>query len=82
MYILTIESQINDVPCIIGVTVYEAAISGRYDGAWEDCYPDVASDISFDVLKLNERPYPWLEKQVSDADYNRICNEIEAALEA
>lgn len=81
MYLTVFESSINDVPCLIGVTGYTPAIPGRLYGPWEDCYPAVPAEIEFTVLKLSERPYPWLEKQMTDRDYDRICDEIESSRE-
>ena len=79
MYLALIESEIQDVPCLIGVTDYTPAIEESFSGAWEDCYLGAPAEIEFAVLKLNKRPYPWLEKQMTDHDYARICDEIEQA---
>lgn len=79
MYLALIESEIQDVPCLIGVTNYTPAIEERISGPWEDCYPGAPAEIDFEVLKLNKRPYPWLEKQMTDQDCARICDEIEQA---
>ena len=77
MYLDLIESEIQDVPCLIGVLEYTPEIQERVTGPWEDCYPGSPAEIEFDVLKLTKRPYPWLSARMTDQDYARICDEIE-----
>ena len=77
MYLDIFRSQIDGVPCLIGLTEYVAAIPARLYGPPERCEEGWPAEISFDVLKLNERMYPWLADQMTNEDYERICQEVE-----
>lgn len=82
MYLDVFESEIQNVPCLIGITEYIPAIPERWTMAWEDSSPGYDAEIEFEVLKLTERPYPWLEQKMNSQDYDRIINEIESRRQA
>lgn len=77
MYLDIFKSQIDGVPCLIGLTEYVAEIPAILHGPPERCEEGWPAEISFDVLKLNRRPYHWLADQMTHSDYERICQEIE-----
>lgn len=77
MFLVVICTEIQEVPCLIGVTSYTGAIEGRITGPWEDCYPGEPAEIEFEVLKLTGRPYPWLEARMTDKDYDQVYQEVE-----
>lgn len=80
MYIDTFDTTIYGVPCIIGVIECTEGFEARTWGHPDEAEPGEPPSITFDVLKLNKRPYPWLADQVDEFVLPRIEAEIKARL--
>ena len=73
-YIAEIETTVAGIPCIVGVTEYSMV---RADfGADSDWDYTGYSDLEWVVLDRRGRPAPWLQRKVTDADEERIQEEI------
>ena len=72
-----IESRIAGIPCLIEITSYDRLEGSFSRNASSDLDYYGWSEIEFEVCDRNGRPAPWLEKKMTDKDYNRICSEIE-----
>lgn len=63
----------NEYEVRIVVTGFHSGYAGRYDGPWEDCYPDEPPEVEFDVYcegKLRNDLYEF-------ADYEDILDKAE-----
>ena len=58
------DSKIKGIPCIIEVTGFG----------------DYLTDNTFDVLTTKGKPAKWLEKKITQSDYDRIYEDMEEAL--
>ena len=73
-YIAEIETIVAGIPCIVGVTEYSSVRADhRADSDWD--YTGY-EDIEWVVLDRRGRPAPWLQRKLSDADEERINEEI------
>ena len=52
------EAQDIHVELDIQVDYYQPPIAGKYDGAWEDSYPDEGAEVEYTVLTAG---YEYLE---------------------
>lgn len=71
-YIAELDYEIDEIPCVIGVTHYEPYVPAYISGPPEDCYPDEGGYSEWEVLKLSGRPYPWLENRMTDEIISHI----------
>jgi hypothetical protein len=76
----TFATKINDIPCTVVVTHYAPAIPDKVSGPMEDA--EEGSDVEFEFYLLDDRNIraPWLYRQVTEADFNRILDEFEITL--
>lgn len=68
-YTTTIESRIEGIPCLLGVTHYHKTPpwSGSAHTAPSDLDYYGYEEVEFDVLDRRGRPAPWLEKKLTEA---------------
>ena len=71
----TIETRISGIPCIVEITSYYPARSGKWfrDGS---CAAPEYEELEFVVLDRKGYPAPWLERKMDDHDRNRIVEEL------
>lgn len=70
-----LETRIQGIPCIVEMTSYfRLAPQGRSADSSDDCYG--GHEIEFTVCDRRGRPAPWLERKMTDADYDRIEDEL------
>lgn len=81
MYIAEIESRVAGIPCLIGVTDWEAYVPAQVSGPPERCYPAEGGCGSWVVLDRRGRKAPWLERKMTSEDERRIDEEIFEAME-
>lgn len=77
MYITEIESRIDGIPCLIGVTYY-TAVEGcgtAYSAASDIDYLGYC-ESEWEVCDRRGRFAPWLERKLTDKDRQRIEGEI------
>lgn len=72
MYIVELEAQIDDIPCLVGVKHYERFVSGYTSGRPEDCYPDEGGRVDFEILNLRGRRSAYLEQAATDRDWSKL----------
>lgn len=72
---MDIQTTVSGIPCIARVTYFhkQEPLGPRADSDW-DCYGYTECD--FDILDRRGRPAPWLERKLTDADRERITDEI------
>jgi hypothetical protein len=77
-----ISTRVAGIPCIARVTHFYR------QRPWRGCASTCPSDMDwygyteceFDILDRRGRPAPWLERKATDADRERITEEIENQL--
>ena len=75
-YIAEIETRVAGIPCLIGVTHYEA-VSGSYSyHAASDWDYHGYTEAEWEVLDRRGRPAPWLAKKLTGKDEARIDDEL------
>jgi hypothetical protein len=69
------ETTISGIPCVVVVTGYhlQRAMGARADSDWDAAGYE---EIDFEICDRRGRLAPWLERKATDADRDRICNEI------
>ena len=70
------EVFVAGIPCLALVTFYSAGETGRYHGAWEDCYPSVAPELEFELYDRKGYPAAWLERKLTADDVECITYDI------
>lgn len=75
-YIAELETEINNIPCVIGVIEYTPYRSAYIYGPPENCYPEEGGESVWELLKVTGQPYKWLDNQLSDSDIEYIENKI------
>lgn len=80
-YITEIETRISGIPCLIGVTEWEAYRSGYTSGPADRCYDAEGGCGSWEVLDRRGRPAPWLERKLTEKEESRIEQEVFDAME-
>lgn len=77
-YEVILETSIQGIPCKIGVWDYIKV--PPWKGSVMTCPSDLDyygyTDISYEILKMNETSYPWLEKKMTSKDYGMVEDEI------
>ena len=63
------ETTIDGIPCRIEVTHYSAAEADTY---WE---PGAPEEVEIAVLDRRSRPAPWLERKLSNEDWEHLEDE-------
>jgi hypothetical protein len=75
-YIAEIETRVAGIPCLIGVTHYEA-VNGSYaynaDSDWDY---EGYTESEWEVLDSRGRPAPWLTKKLTSKIESEIEQEI------
>lgn len=70
------ESTVCGIPCRIRVTSYDAYVPAYTSGLPENCYPAEGGCGDWEVLDRRGRPAPWLERKLTDAEIDRIDEEV------
>lgn len=70
------ETYVSGIPCIVRVLSYEPYVPAYTSGPPESCYPEEGSESEWEVLDMSGRRAPWLEKKLTDADIDRIEQEV------
>jgi hypothetical protein len=77
-YKAILESDIQNVPCKIGVMTFH--VTKPWRGNLHDCPSDYdyygGTEVEFEVLKMNGTPYPWLQNRLTWKDEEDIKREI------
>jgi len=70
-----IESTVAGIPCLVQIdyAFVQRPLGPSADSDW-DCYG--YADVEFTILDRRGRPAPWLSKKLTDAEKERIENEI------
>ena len=71
MSVLTIETRIQGIPCIVKLTQYIPYWDGRR-GHIDNWLPDEPEQIEFEVCDRKEYPADWLAAKMTDEDISRI----------
>ena len=83
-YKAIIESEIAGIPCKIGVLTYH--VTKPWRGNPHDCPSDLDyygyTDIEFDILKYNLKPFSWLEAKMTWREKEDIKRDIGDYFEA
>lgn len=75
-YLAEIESRVAGIPCLIGVTDF-SSVRGSYSyHADSDMDYYGYSESEWVVLDSRGRPAAWLERKLTDDDYDRIEQEV------
>ena len=74
--ILIFKTKVNHIPCYCRVDHYAPFVPDKLSGAFEDS--ELGSDEEFEFTILDHRYIiaPWLQKQLMDADYERLLEEF------
>jgi predicted glycoside hydrolase/deacetylase ChbG (UPF0249 family) len=76
------KSDVGGIPCLIEVTRYVPAVPDTgLHGRPEDYSPGSDAEIDWNVLDRNGRRAEWLERKLSDVDYDRISEEAIAQMQ-
>jgi hypothetical protein len=74
--IAEIESRVAGIPCLIGVTEFQS-VRGSYSyHAASDMDYYGYTESEWVVLDRRGRPAAWLERKLTDAERNRIEQEV------
>lgn len=80
---MQIKTRVAGIPCLVHVTHYFRQAPHR--GSAQTCDSDWDyrgyTDCEWSVLDQRGRPAPWLERKATDADRQRIEQEITEQLE-
>ncbi|MGB5807776.1 hypothetical protein [Castellaniella sp.] len=75
---MILDARIQGIPCRVLVTrFFRQRPLGPSADSDMDCYG--YTEIDFDVLDRRNRPAPWIERKMDDADTRAIEQEIIAA---
>lgn len=70
------KSQINGIPCTIRVDSFVKGYPPILTGAMEDADPGCPDELEFTVLDSRNIIAPWITKQMTDRDEDRIYEEF------
>lgn len=70
------DTHICGVPCVINVISYQPCVPAYISGPPESCYPEEGGESEWEVLDRSGRYASWLENKLTDADIDRIEQEI------
>ncbi len=77
-----IQTRVAGIPCIAKVTHFYRQAPWR--GSAHTCDSDLDyygyTECEFEILDRRGRPAPWLERKATDADRERVAEEIETQL--
>jgi len=71
-YIAEIEHRVCGIPCLIGVTDYEAYLPAYISGPPDRCYPSEGGCGDWEILDTRGRPAPWLAKKMTAKDEDSV----------
>lgn len=74
--IAEIETHVAGIPCIIGVTDYEAYVPAYISGPPEYCYPSEGGFGGYILLDRKGYRAKWLERKLNDRIEREIQDEI------
>jgi hypothetical protein len=74
--IAEIETYVAGIPCIIGVTDYEAYVPAYISGPPEYCYPSEGGYGDYILLDRKGYRAKWLERKLNDRIERDIQEEI------
>lgn len=74
-----IESEVQGIPCLIGVSTYN--VVNPWKGSARTAPSDLDyygyTDIEYDLLKFNHTPFTWLENKLTKEDHWNIEETID-----
>ena len=72
----TFHTRVHGIPCLCDVTFYSPGAPMRTTGwGYGDCDPDEPEEFEFDILDRCGYPAAWLERKLTDNDYDRLLSE-------
>lgn len=77
-----IASKVSGIPCLIDVTHFNKVCGSFSREAASDMDYHGWTDIEFTVCDKRGKPAPWLERKMTDEEYQDICDQIEASITA
>lgn len=73
---MTFMTTVAGIPCRCRVTFYSHGAPMRTTGwGYGDCDPDEPEEFEFDILDRRGYPAAWLERKLTDNDYDRLLSE-------
>jgi hypothetical protein len=75
-YIAEIETTVAGIPCLIGVTDYEAYTPAYISGPPENCYPAEGGYGDYEILDRKGYRALWLERKIT----SRVESEIQESI--
>lgn len=70
------KSQINGIPCFVRVDNFVPGYPAVLTGPMEDADPGCPDEIDFTILDYRHVIAPWITKQMTEQDINRITEEF------
>lgn len=72
----TFHTRVHGIPCLCDVTFYSPGAPMRTTGwGYGDCDPDEPEEFEFDILDRRGYSAAWLERKLTDDDYDRLLSE-------
>lgn len=62
-------------PVLVNITHFQPGDPGYIGGLPENCWPPEAADVEFELTTLKGAPCPWIERKMTDAEWERLTNE-------
>jgi hypothetical protein len=72
---VTFETKINDIPCYCRVDHYSPGRPDKVSGPMEDAEEGYDEEFSYTILDHRKIKAPWLEKQMTEEDVDRLLEE-------
>jgi hypothetical protein len=70
------EDRVAGIPCLIVVTYWEPYVPAKVSGPPEHCYPAEGGCGEWEVRDRRGRPAPWLKRKMTEADRERIDQQV------
>lgn len=70
------QSHVAGIPCLISYTVRGKYVPAKVDAPPEYCYEAEYPEVDWAVCDRRGRPAPWLARKLTQADRERIEEEI------
>ncbi|USZ48100.1 hypothetical protein [Halomonas sp. DN3] len=73
---MTFTTTVAGIPCRCQVTLYSPGVPMRTTGfGFGDADPPEPEEFEFDILDRGGYPAAWLERKLTDDDYDRLLSE-------
>lgn len=73
---MTFTTTVAGIPCRCRVTFYSHGVPMRTTGwGYGDADPPEPEEFEFDILDRRGYPAAWLERKLTDNDYDRLLSE-------